>query len=105
MANTSKGIKSMSNPLTRLFNPPTTGNANQPERLLPSPVQASTGINGDPIRFGVNSNHNPFAVAQNTASRAFMESYGVNKPLSSNQFVGYWDDKAVYAGANLFMLA
>jgi hypothetical protein len=94
----------MSNPLTRLFNPPTTGNPT-PERLTAPPVMASTGVNGDPIRFGVNSNHNPFAVAQNTASRAFMDMYGRNQPLLNNQFVGYWDDKAVYAGANLFMLA
>jgi hypothetical protein len=46
---------------------------------------------------------NPFMAASNYGQTP-VEGYGVNQPLRHPMFVGYRDNKPIYAGSRLFVL-
>ena len=48
--------------------------------------------------------YNPFMTALKPDSHAYRETYGVNRPLDKPIFVGYHNNKALYAGSKLFIL-
>lgn len=64
--------------------------------LAATPVTTSVGAS---VKRG-----NPFLTAMNTESAEFKENYGVNRPLKEAMFLGYRDEKPVFAGGRLFIL-
>jgi hypothetical protein len=61
----------------------------------PQPVQSTTGERR-PAK-------NPFMQA-NGSNEAIMAEIGVNQPLRHPMFVGYRNNKPIYAGSRLFVL-
>lgn len=47
---------------------------------------------------------NPFLQANGLNQTLNQAEYGVNRPLRHPMFVGYRDNKAIYAGSRLFVL-
>lgn len=80
----------------------------KPQAPLTKPIKATTpSIAAAPVNLGAGSStqrYNPFMTALNTDSKAFKDTYGVNRPLEKPMFLGYRDDKPLFGGSRLFIL-
>jgi hypothetical protein len=63
----------------------------------PQPVTPQFGGNQRPMQ-------NPFLQHQSLHPQVSMDDFGVNRPLRHPMFVGYKENKPIYAGSRLFVL-
>jgi hypothetical protein len=75
--------------------PMTTGVRSGLPVLTPPPVGALTGI----------GKSNPFLMSSDLSGSLKPTSMGNNKPLEQAMFIGYHNEKPIYGGGQIFMLA
>jgi hypothetical protein len=72
--------------------------------LRPTPGLEGGGITGLPVPARVGA-ANPFLVENAGSLQSAPRQIGVNKPLEQPMFIGYHDNKPIYGGGKVFILA
>lgn len=76
-------------------------------KMLLQKILSGTVVKPQPVvpkQNGESPVKNPFLQNQSLDTDKNVGEYGVNRPLKQAMFVGYRDDKPIYAGSRLFVL-
>jgi hypothetical protein len=78
---------------------------NFPNSFIQPQVQPTPTLSGAESAMRAGGTTNPFLMANTPSLNAPTRDMGVNKPLQQPMFVGYHDNKPIYGGGKVFLLA